>query len=443
MRGIGIICEYNPFHKGHAYQIAALREREPGAAVICVMSGAFVQRGEPALCSPYARAEAAVLCGADLVLSLPFPWSCAPAELFARAGVSVLAAVGAEGLCFGTEGDCLPALREAAVCLDAPETEAAMRAALADPASAALGYPVLRDRVLTTRLGERGAALLRTPNNALAAEYLRACAALAPDMFPIAVPRVGSAHDSAVQTGAEDMKEEKGTKRAEGTGKTGETAAAADGVSADVTSSDGMSAFAVRSLLYAGREAEALSLLPEASAAVLKRELDAGRTVTDTKTAAALLLSRLRTSSAEELSACAGMSGGIAERLIAAAGEAVTLSDLFSRAATKKVTNAHLRRTAWHGFFGIRTDDMRALPPFTVLLAASPRGTEYLHSVKKRLPEGFSLLSVPSSHADAPDAVRRAFQTDHAAASVQAMLYPSPVSPAALIRMKPFFGGGE
>ena len=418
MRGIGIICEYNPFHKGHAYQIAALREREPGAAVICVMSGAFVQRGEPALCSPYARAEAAVLCGADLVLSLPFPWSCAPAELFARAGVSVLAAVGAEGLCFGTEGDCLPALREAAVCLDAPETEAAMRAALADPASAALGYPVLRDRVLTARLGERGAALLRTPNNALAAEYLRACAALAPDMFPIAVPRVGSAHDSAVQNGAEGMSD--------------------NGLPAD-----GMSAFAVRSLFYAGREAEALSLLPEASAAVLKRELDAGRAVTDTKTAAALLLSRLRTSSAEELSACAGMSGGIAERLIAAAGEAVTLSDLFSRAATKKVTNAHLRRTAWHGFFGIRTDDMRALPPFTVLLAASPRGTEYLHSVKKRLPEGFSLLSVPSSHADAPDAVRRAFQTDHAAASVQAMLYPSPVSPAALIRMKPFFGGGK
>lgn len=418
MRGIGIICEYNPFHKGHAYQIAALREREPGAAVICVMSGAFVQRGEPALCSPYARAEAAVLCGADLVLSLPFPWSCAPAELFARAGVSVLAAVGAEGLCFGTEGDCLPALREAAVCLDAPETEAAMRTALADPASSAVGYPVLRDRVLTGRLGDAGASLLRTPNNALAVEYLRACASLAPGMTPIAVPRVGSAHDSAVPSGTEGMP--------------------GNGLHAD-----GMSAFAVRSLFYAGREAEALSLLPEASAAVLKRELDAGHAVTDTKTAAALLLHKLRTASAEELSACAGMSGGIAERLIAAAGEAVTLPELFSRAAMKTVTNAHLRRTAWHGFFGVRTEDMRALPPLTLLLAASPRGTEYLRTAKKRLPEGFSLLSVPSSHADAPDAVRRAFQTDHMAASVQAMLYPSPESPAALIRMKPFFGGRE
>ena len=86
---IGVVCEYNPFHNGHTYHLRRCRELAgEDCTVICVMSGDFVQRGEPALYSKFARAEAACLGGADLVVELPLPWSLSSAEAFARGGVS-------------------------------------------------------------------------------------------------------------------------------------------------------------------------------------------------------------------------------------------------------------------------------------------------------------------------------------------------------------------
>ena len=89
----GIICEYDPFHLGHAAMIDALRKRGTDA-VVCAMSGSFVQRGEVAAVGKAARAEMALRCGADLVLELPSPWSCAPAETFAAGGVQLLQMTG-------------------------------------------------------------------------------------------------------------------------------------------------------------------------------------------------------------------------------------------------------------------------------------------------------------------------------------------------------------
>ena len=105
MRTAGIISEYNPFHRGHAWQIGELRRRLGAeTAVVCAMSGSFVQRGDFAVMRTHARAEAAVRGGADLVLELPLPWAIASAEGFAAGGVGVLAATGAvDTLVFGSE----------------------------------------------------------------------------------------------------------------------------------------------------------------------------------------------------------------------------------------------------------------------------------------------------------------------------------------------------
>ena len=99
----GIICEYNPFHAGHAWMLQQLRE---GGAdgIVCVMSGDFVQRGEFAVADKFARAEMAVRCGADVVLELPAPWAAATAEVFACGGVSALQQTGVvTHLAFGSE----------------------------------------------------------------------------------------------------------------------------------------------------------------------------------------------------------------------------------------------------------------------------------------------------------------------------------------------------
>ena len=105
MKTVGIVCEYNPLHKGHRKQLRAIRELcGEDTAIVCAMSGDFVQRGEFAVADKFARAEMAVRCGADVVLELPAPWSAATAEVFACGGVSALQQTGVvTHLAFGSE----------------------------------------------------------------------------------------------------------------------------------------------------------------------------------------------------------------------------------------------------------------------------------------------------------------------------------------------------
>ena len=123
MNIIGIVCEYNPFHKGHAWQIQAGRAAlGEDSAVVCVMSGDYVQPGEAAVFSKFARAEAACRCGADLVFELPLPWALSSAEGFARGAVAILAATGVvDTLSFGSECGDVAALDSLAQCLDSEE----------------------------------------------------------------------------------------------------------------------------------------------------------------------------------------------------------------------------------------------------------------------------------------------------------------------------------
>ena len=117
MRVAGIVAEYNPFHNGHRYQIEATR-RAGAECVVAVMSGNFVQRGEPALLDKFTRAKAALSCGVDLVLELPLPFAAAGAQRFARGAVALLDALGCvDTLSFGSECGALPPLLQAWLCL--------------------------------------------------------------------------------------------------------------------------------------------------------------------------------------------------------------------------------------------------------------------------------------------------------------------------------------
>ena len=111
MHVVGIVCEYNPFHLGHLYQLnETKRILGEDTTAVCVMSGDFVQRGEAAVFDKFARAEAACRCGADLVAELPLPWCLSSAEGFARGAVSILADLGCDTMSFGSESDDLSAL---------------------------------------------------------------------------------------------------------------------------------------------------------------------------------------------------------------------------------------------------------------------------------------------------------------------------------------------
>lgn len=160
---IGIVCEFDPLHRGHARLLS--HARALGAdTVVCAMSGSFTQRGSFAALSKTARAEMAVRCGADLVLELPTPWAMSPAETFARGGVRLLALAGADTLLFGSECGDLPALRCLADCLDSPTFADHLTAA---PESG-LTFAARRQAAAASLLDNAAAALLQSPNNTLA-----------------------------------------------------------------------------------------------------------------------------------------------------------------------------------------------------------------------------------------------------------------------------------
>ena len=112
---VGIICEYDPFHRGHARQFALVREKLPDARIVCVMSGCFTQRGSAALFAPAFRARAALDAGASLVLELPCAFALREAENFALGGIALLDRLGfVTHVSFGCEDDDLPFLQTAA-----------------------------------------------------------------------------------------------------------------------------------------------------------------------------------------------------------------------------------------------------------------------------------------------------------------------------------------
>ena len=143
MKTIGIIAEYNPFHNGHAYQIAELKRKTNADFVVIVMSGDFVQRGAPAIIDKYCRAEMALLCGADLVIELPAVWAVSSAEDFAMAGVTLFDKMGCiDGICFGAESDQLPLLKSiAGVLAEEPDI---YRSALSSYLKKGLAFPAAR-----------------------------------------------------------------------------------------------------------------------------------------------------------------------------------------------------------------------------------------------------------------------------------------------------------
>ena len=184
----GIIAEYDPFHNGHAAQLAAVRAAGAQCIAVCMSSGA-VQRGGVPILPESVRVRAALDAGADLVVALPAPYACATAEQFAAAGVHLLAALGCDTLAFGAETPDAAALLDTARLLDGEELNARIRQNLATGMTYAAARAAAADAL---HPGTGG--LLRTPNNILGIEYCKAILHRHAAMTPLALPRLGAAH---------------------------------------------------------------------------------------------------------------------------------------------------------------------------------------------------------------------------------------------------------
>ena len=359
----GIICEFNPFHKGHQYLLR--RAREHGAeTVVCAMSGNFVQRGDFAVADKFARAEMAVRCGADLVLELPTPWAMAGAETFAKGGVELLIKAGCDVLAFGSECGNLAALQAVAEGVAAPDFMDAVRAEL----SRGVTFAAARQAALQKRIGDK-AALLEHPNNTLAVEYLKAIAAQRVDITPYTISRIGAAHDGEAA---------------------GEYA----------------SATYLRELLKGGKIKEACGFLPPAAAEVLRRESESGRLVYINNGETAIL-AYLRRGQEEEFAPFDGGGEGLYHRLYDAVRNSATWEELLFRAKTKRYPLARLRRMALSAYLELRSTPAEI--PYLRVLAANGQGRAHLRKLQD---EGAPVLTKAADVAALGGAAEQLFRAE-------------------------------
>lgn len=340
MRVCAVICEYNPFHLGHAYHLRAAREASGADYVLCLMSGALTQRGAFARHDKWLRARAALENGADVVLELPARFACAPAPDFAGGGVALLAALGVvTHLSFGCEPSALPLLSAASLFKsESPDFSAALQRSLAD------GLPYPRARALAAeQLAGIPADLLAQPNAALALEYLQA---LPETIVPVPIARRGSGyHDAALSALS--------------------------------------SATAVRAALARGDLADALSAVPSPEAL---RAAEESGFVHEEEALTQALLYRLRTASPAELAALYGMDEGLENRFIAAAQTCSTREALLDCVKTRRYTRARLSRLCAYALLNLTRDfaQTHRAPDYARVLGFRKSAAPLLKTIKQR-----------------------------------------------------------
>ncbi|WP_311573778.1 nucleotidyltransferase family protein [Veillonella parvula] len=187
MKTIGIICEYNPFHNGHAHQLHTLAQEYPAALRICIMSGSFVQRGEPAIFSKFDRARWAILGGADIVIELPTLYSLGSAQLFGTGAIRRVKALHIDALSFGSETADLDTLVDIAKRMDCESTQTVLRTYINE----GMSYGSAFRKALNTEM-------LNTPNALLGLEYIRAGLTYYPSLKYIPILRTSDHHEANI-----------------------------------------------------------------------------------------------------------------------------------------------------------------------------------------------------------------------------------------------------
>ena len=398
MHTIGIICECNPFHGGHQYLID--RARESGAdAIVCVMSGNFVQRGEAAVLAPHARAEILVSSGADAVVELPFPYAASSAEFFGRAGIEILERLGTDEVWFGSEtGDLTPLWRYAEVAESAEFQSAYAEASEKDGGTASSYFTLLAKMANDT-------SAVCAPNDILAISYLRAIRRLGANITPVTVKREGSGYSEP-----------------------------------EITSGQFPSATALRRAWEENEIEAIMPYLPGVCGEVSRREGKAKRAPATLRHAERLVLGMLSLTPQRELEAYAGLGGGLAGRIRDAAQKAATLEEFWSLCATKKYPDARIRRGVLSALLRVREDDLRAPVSYVRLLAANEVGRAFLASARKE-----SDLPVVTRQTDLPDTpeAARQFELECASAALYSKCLPCAVAADEQLRRPPVILGAK
>jgi len=361
MKTVGIIAEYNPFHKGHKYHIEEARRITGADYCIVVMSGDYVQRGEPSLFDKHTRCEMALKCGADLVLELPVCYSTASAEYFASAAIAMLDKLGVtDYLVFGSEcGDINAMTTIANILADEPEEyKERLKAQLKSGQS----YPVARNNAITSCIKDMPEliSILSTPNNILGIEYLKALIKRNSSIRPVTITRLGADYHST---------------------KFAMTQAAALAYA---------SALSIRTALLENGNIDSIrNQLPEPVFEIIKREIEANRLPLFRNDFSALLHYKLLLCQSEGYEEYADVSPELSARIRKLLPNFKDYDSFCDELKTKNITYVRVSRALMHILLDIKEESYTALSANDYLLYANVLGfsknaSKLLNSIKKK-----------------------------------------------------------
>jgi predicted nucleotidyltransferase len=320
MKVVGLITEYNPFHKGHMYHIEEAKRITGSDYLIVVMSGNYVQRGEPAIVDKWTRTHIALHCGADVVIELPVHFSTASAEFFSSAAVSLLSATGVvDSICFGSESGDITELSTVADFL-ANEPEA-FKLYLNEKLSSGISFPKARALALEHFLDKSLIDLIHSPNNILGIEYLKAIKKLNLHIKPFTIKRIGSSyHDYDILNNI-------------------------------------ASASAIRNHLQVDALDTIINTLPQNSYDLFNEAIVSKKAPIYYNDFMPILKYALYTMSKKELANILDISEGIESRILKASKEAMTISQLIDLVKTKRYTHTKISRALLHILLNINKDE--------------------------------------------------------------------------------------
>ena len=383
MKTYGIVCEYNPFHNGHKYQIEETKKQTGADHIVAVMSGNYVQRGDVAIIDKFKRAQIAVQNGVDLVVELPVAYTLTNAQTFARASVYMLNALGVvDGISFGSECGDLDLLKNAAVAAAAVSVPEKVKPLLEEGES----YPSAVAKLVNSEYGPMVGEVFNSPNNILAVEYLKAIT----DFYKADTAAKEKAIEEAKSKG-EEIDESKFPEVTELEAFTVKRTASHD--SDETAEGKFASASAIRRMIEDGEDFSAY--VPAETVAAIN-EYDDKDQLCYFDNLERELLYRMRTVSPQDLGLLADVDEGLVNRMFQVGRVAVSLEDLINGVKTKRYPEARVRRLLLCALLGIRKNELQTPPPFGRILALNERGTEILSEAKgkARMVFGTSLKAI-------------------------------------------------
>ncbi len=399
MKTVAIIAEYNPFHNGHLFQINKIREEFGNdTQIIAIMSGNYVQRGEMAILDKWQRAKTAVMCGINLVIELPFPYSISSAEFFSRGAINILNSLGVvDILSFGSECGDINALIEVARNMSKKEFNDCVLDLSKNEEYNNIGYAKICELAYNKVFKNSGIAWL--PNNILALEYIKALIETNSDIKPHTIKRNGSDYNENA-----------------------------------ITSDAFQSATALREVMRKSFEL-AKEYIPEVAYNIYFENKNCGRMPINQDLISAAILAELRLNTHKAGCEIHDAKGGLYNRLVAKAYDATTISNLIDISATKKYTVARTRRAIWYSYFTVTSSDVRSTPLYTQVLGVDKIGQALLKKIKK---VGKILVLVKPSLKSDNEALERQRALSRNADFLFEAAKPIPSPASTVYRMTPF-----